>query len=121
MYRGIWYCRRTTKMRDLRCVPRILELIKTISKASIPIDRPGMKKFFSHGKGPKFVESIEDVNSCIIIPRERNENESLLITDEKEMTEFQGSPPEFICSFLVRGKRRFLSLETTSRNNPLML
>ena len=88
------------------CVPRILELTKTITKASIPIDRPGMKKFFLQGKGPKSLKSIEDTNSCIIIPRERNRDEALLISDEEEKNEVQGSSPEFICSFLTREKKK---------------
>ena len=102
-----------------RCLPRILELTKTITKASIPIDRPGMKKFFLQGKGPKSLKSIEDTNSCIIVPRERNENEALLISDEEEKREFQGSSPEFICSFLTREKKKISVFKNDITKHPV--
>lgn len=57
-------------------------------KVFILIDRLGMKKFFLQGKGFKFLKLIEDINSCIIVLRERNENEVLLILDEEEKREF---------------------------------
>ena len=100
-----------------RCAPRILELTKTITKSSIPIDRPGMKKFFSQGKGPKSLKSIEDTNSCIIIPRERNKDEALLTSNEKR--EFQGSSPEFICSFLTTEKKKISVFKNDITKHPV--
>ncbi|XP_022787787.1 poly [ADP-ribose] polymerase 14-like [Stylophora pistillata] len=89
-----------------RCSPRILELTKSIATASIPIDRPGMKKFFLRGKGPKSLKSIEDANSCIIIPKEGNEIEASLISDEEEEKIFEGTSAEFICSFLTKETKK---------------
>ena len=88
-----------------KCIPKLVDLTKNIQKIPVPIDRPGMTKFFSHGKGPKALKAIEDSNNCIIITSERNQNAAspAVKTGGKDLETSSG---EFICSYLtVEGKK----------------
>ena len=88
-----------------KCIPKLVDLTKNIQKISVPIDRPGMAKFFSHGKGPKSLKAIEDSNKCIIITSETNQNAAspAVETGGKDKETSSG---EFICSYLtVEGKK----------------
>ena len=88
-----------------KCLPRLVDLITNIQKVSVPIDRPGMTKFFSEGKGPKALKAIEDSNNCIIITSERNVNAASQ-THEAGGRKLETSSGEFICSFLTsEGKK----------------
>ena len=88
-----------------KCLPRLVDLIKNIQKASVPIDKPGMTKFFSQGKGPKSIKAIEDSNNCIIITSERNGNASSP-THEAGGRNLETSSGEFICSYLTVERKK---------------
>ena len=88
-----------------KCLPRLVDLIKNIQKVSVPIDKPGMTKFFSQGKGPKSLKAIEDSNNCIIITSERNGNASSP-THEAGGTKLETPSGEFICSYLTVERKK---------------
>ena len=88
-----------------KCLPRIVDLTKDIRQVSVPVDKPGMKKFFSQGKGPKSLKTIEDNNHCIIITSERTENEESS-TYEAGAKELENLSGEFICSFLTTERKK---------------
>ena len=89
-----------------KCRQRLVSLIQGIRKDSIPVDKPGMKKFFSQGKGPKLLKAIEDTNNCIIITTARNESEALQAAGKAGEEELEMLPGEFICSYLTKqGKK----------------
>lgn len=88
-----------------KCLPKLVDLTKDIRQVSVPIDKPGMKKFFSQGKGPKSLKTIEDDNHCIIITSERNENKESP-TDEVGAKELEISSGEFICSYLTTERKK---------------
>lgn len=88
-----------------KCLPRLVDLTKNIQKVSVPIDKPGMTKFFSQGKGPKSLKTIEDNNNCIIITSERNWN-TASPTDEAGVKEMESSTGGFICSYLTVERKK---------------
>ena len=88
-----------------KCLPRIVDLTKNIQKVCVPIDKPGMTKFFSQGKGSKSLKTIEDSNNCIIITSERTEN-AASATDEACGRELETSSGEFICSYLTIERKK---------------
>lgn len=93
-----------TKEGLAECLPRLVSLTQAILRESIPVDKPGMRKFFSKGKGPKLLKTVEDDNSCTIIMSERNENDVSVAATES--TEEGMSSEEFICSYLTnQGKK----------------
>lgn len=87
------------------CLPRLVDLTKNIQKVSVPIDKPGMTKFFSQGKGPKSLKAIEDTNNCIITTSERNGN-AASPTDEAGGKELETSSGEFVCSYLTVERKK---------------
>lgn len=87
------------------CLPRLVDLTKNIQKVSVPIDKPGMTKFFSQGKGPKSLKAIEDTNNCIITTSERNGN-AASPTDEAGGKQLETSSGEFICSYLTVERKK---------------
>lgn len=92
-----------TKEGLAECLARLVSLTQAILRESIPVDKPGMRKFFSEGKGPKLLKTVEDDNSCTIIMSERNKNDvSVAATESTEGM----SSEEFICSYLTnQGKK----------------
>lgn len=88
-----------------KCLPRLVDLTKNIQKVSVPIDKPGMTKFFSQGKGPKSLKAIEDTNNCIITTSERNGN-AASPTDEAGGKELETSSGEFVCSYLTVERKK---------------
>lgn len=88
-----------------KCLPRLVDLTKNIQKVSVPIDKPGMTKFFSQGKGPKSLKAIEDTNNCIITTSERNGN-AASPTDEAGGKQLETSSGEFICSYLTVERKK---------------
>ena len=82
--------------------PRIVSLTETIQQDSVPINKPGMKKFFTDGKGPKLLKTIEDTNNCTIIVSERNENEASASVAEAGIEGRKDSSGELICSYLTK-------------------
>ena len=88
-----------------KCLPRLVDLTKNIQKASVPIDKPGMTKFFSQGKGPKSLKTIEDNNNCIIITNERNWNVASP-TGEAGGKKPERSSGELICSYLTVERKK---------------
>ena len=84
-------------------LPRLYELINAVKKESVPVDKPGMKKFFSGNKGPIFLKLVEDKNKCVILTTERNEEEAVadLGTQEEEIR----STEEFVCSYRTKERK----------------
>ncbi|KAL9974244.1 hypothetical protein ACROYT_G011259 [Oculina patagonica] len=75
-----------------KCISRLQDLAKAVQKDKVPIDKPGMKKFFLQDRrGPELLKTIEDSNHCVILTKERNENE----VEVKP-------PPKLICSYLTQ-------------------
>ena len=88
-----------------KCLPRLVDLIKNIQKVSVPIDKPGMTKFFSEGKGPKSLKAIEDSNNCIIITSEKNGN-AASPAHEAGGRNLETSSGELICSYLTPERKK---------------
>jgi len=86
-----------------KCLPRIREVINDVKKDSVPVDKPGMKKFFLGDKGPIFLKLVEDKNKCVILTTERNEEEAVanLETEDEEAW----STAEFVCSYLTKERK----------------
>ena len=79
-----------------KCLPRLHEVINDIKKVSVPVDKPGMKKFFSGDKGPIFLKLVEDKNNCVILTTGRNEEEAVANSETQEEAR---STEEFVCSY----------------------
>jgi len=83
-----------------KCVPRLQEVINAVKKDSVPVDKPGMRKFFLGDKGPNFLKTVEEKNKCVILTTERSEDEAVadLEAEEEEV------PPaaELFCSYLTK-------------------
>ena len=88
-----------------KCLPRLVDLTKNIQKVSVQVDKPGMTKFFSQGKGLKSLKIIEDNNNCVIIASERNWN-AASPTDESGGRDLETSSGEFICSYLTVERKK---------------
>ena len=86
-----------------KCIVRLQHLANAVQKEKVPVDMPGMTKFFSHGKGSELLKAIEDNANCVILTKERSENKTPGIeVKAKEST----SPPKLICSNLTQeGKK----------------
>jgi len=80
-----------------KCQQRLHEVINAVKKDSVPVDKPGMKKFFLSDKGPIFLKAVEDKNKCVILTTERNEDEAA--TDLETEEEEAWSTEEFVCSY----------------------
>ena len=80
-----------------KCLPRLREVINAVEKDSVPVDKPGMKKFFLGDKGPIFLRLVEDKNKCVILTTECDEEEAVanLETEEKD----SWSTADFVCSY----------------------
>lgn len=79
-----------------KCVPQIHDLIGAVQKECIPVDKPGMKKFFKDGKGQGILKSVEDSHKCVILTSVNNEVES--VPDFSREDEHFQSAAEFFCS-----------------------
>ena len=87
-----------------KCVPQIHDLIGAVQKECIPVDKPGMKKFFKDGKGQGILKSVEDSHKCVILTSVNNEVES--VPDFSREDEHFQSAAEFVCSFSTKhGKK----------------
>ena len=82
-----------------KCLPRLHEVIDAIQKDSVPVDKPGMKKFFLGDKGPNFLKTVEKKNKCVILTTERSVDEAVadLETEEEER-----STAELFCSYSTK-------------------
>ena len=88
-----------------KCLPQLRALISAVQKDSVPIDKPGMKKFFLGEKGPALLKATEEKHRCIILPSERaKEEKSASDTVTKE--DVVGSVPELICSYLTKEEKK---------------
>lgn len=94
-----------------RCLPKLKELLNAVQRDSVPIDKPGMKKFLLQGKGPESLRVVEDNNHCIILTRKRNDNEIPFTEADEEMHDLGQSTSMFMCSYLTKEGKRFLSLK----------
>ena len=52
-----------------KCLPKLKELLLAVQKDSVPIEKPGIKKFILQGKGPESLRAIEDRNHCVILTK----------------------------------------------------
>ena len=84
-------------------LPRLHEVINAIKKDSVPVDKPGMKKFFLGDKGPIFLKLVEDKNKCVILTTERNEED--VVADLEIQEEVAWSTAEFVCSYLTKERK----------------
>ena len=85
-------------------IPRIQKLIQAVQRDSVPVDKPGMKKFFLQGKGSKLLKSIEDENHCVVDISESAAAGDLAVTKSEIMPE--DTTGEFICSYTTpEGKK----------------
>ena len=86
-----------------RCSPRLREVINAVIKDSVPVDKPGMKKFFLGDKGPIFLKLVEHKNRCVILPSERNEEEAVVNLETED--EEAWSTSEFVCSYPTKERK----------------
>lgn len=83
-----------------KCLPRLEELVKAVQKDSIPIDKPGIKKFILQGKGPELLKAVEVGNQFVILVKERKEKETpLREAGAEEFSELGVSPPVLKSSY----------------------
>ena len=86
-------------------VPQVRALIDAILKDSVPIDKPGMKKFFLQGKGPILLKAAEEKHRCIILTSERGKEEN--VTSDTEIDEDEvGSAQELVCSYVTKEEKK---------------
>ena len=81
-----------------KCLPRLHEIINAVKKHSLPVDKPGMKKFFLKDKGPSFLKTVEEKNKCVILTTECSEEE-IMVDEEADEEEEVWSAAEFVCSY----------------------
>jgi len=86
-----------------KCLPRIREVINDVKKDSVPVDKPGMKKFFLGDKGPSFLKLVGDKNKCVILPSERHEEEAVAKLETED--EDAWSTSEFVCSYPTKERK----------------
>ena len=88
-----------------KCLPKLKELLRAVQKDSVPIEKPGMKKFILQGKGPESLRAIEDRNHCVILLKERNEQQGTFIKVDPGINDLENSSSKFMCSYLtIEGK-----------------
>ena len=88
-----------------KCLPQLRALINAVQTDSVPIDKPGMRKFFLQGKGPILLKATEEKHHCIILPSERDKEKTLAsdtVVEEDEV----GSASELICSYVTKEKKK---------------
>ena len=93
-----------------KCLPQLQALIHAVQRGSVPIDKPGMKKFFEERKGQLLLKATGEKHRCIILRGERKENEALegdTVAEEKEV----GSASEHICSYLTKEEKKISVLK----------
>ena len=90
-----------------KCLPNVRELIDSIHKRSVQVDKPGMKKFFTKEKGKSILKSTGAKHRCIIIAKEHNEDEIAAHQSiNEEEVQDQGSTQELVCSYVTKqGKK----------------
>ena len=80
-----------------KCLPRLREVINAVERDSVPVDKPGMKKFFLGDKGPIFLKLVEDKNKCVILITECDEEEAVANLEIEEKDSW--SSADFVCSY----------------------
>ncbi|XP_068692521.1 protein mono-ADP-ribosyltransferase PARP14-like isoform X2 [Montipora foliosa] len=83
-----------------KCLPKVRELIDSIRKRSVQVDKPGMKKFFTKEKGESILKSTGAKHRCVIIAKEHSEDE--IAAHHSINEEVQGSTQELVCSYVTR-------------------
>ena len=87
--------------------PEIIELVNTVQKDSVSIDKPGMKKFLLQEKGPKSLRVIEDLNRCVILTTAGNEHEmSFTDVDDTGTRDVGMTSATFMCSYATTGGKK---------------
>ncbi|XP_078364642.1 protein mono-ADP-ribosyltransferase PARP14-like isoform X2 [Oculina patagonica] len=86
-----------------KCLPLLHDLIAAVKKDFVPVDKPGMKKFFLGDKGPSFLKTVEGKNKCTILTTERTESKSVAeaVAEEKEVW----SAADVVCSYSTKEGR----------------
>ena len=86
------------------CLSKVNELIDSIHKDFVQIDKPGMKKFFKNEKGQSMLKATGENNSCIILPKEHRgvENNANQLEAEKDLRSCQ----ELICSCVTQEEKK---------------
>ena len=80
-----------------KCLPQLHDVIGAVKKDSVPVDKPGMKKFFLGDKGPIFLKTVQEKNKCIILTNERTEGKGMADAEAQEVE--VSSAAEFVCSY----------------------
>ena len=89
-----------------KCLPKLKELLLTVQKDSVPIEKSGIKKFILQGKGPESLRAIEERNHCVILTKEKNEQEEPFIEVDSGIHDLGKSSSKFMCSYLTtEGKK----------------
>ena len=84
-----------------KCLPRLNEVIDAVQKDSVPVDKPGMKKFFLGDKGPNFLKTVEEKNKCVILTTERSVDKAATDLEAGEEEEVR-SAAELFCSYSTK-------------------
>lgn len=89
-----------------KCLPQVKDLINAVLKDSLPIDRPGMKKYFLKGKGSIVIKATEQKHHCIVLPLEHSDNEETLAhgTMRTKAEDDMGQEP--VCSYLTNEEKK---------------
>lgn len=86
--------------------PMLKKLISSVQKDSLPVDKPGVKKFILEEKGTKALRAIEDRNNCVIITKASNEDDEPFIEVNPDIRDIEKSSSKFMCSYLTKeGKK----------------
>lgn len=95
-----------------KCKPLLRELISAVQKGTVPVDKPGMKKFFLNGGGPHVLREIGEKHRCVILPSERTNGKGVDGVRVAEDEELESSfNIETICTYLTSQEKKISVLK----------
>ena len=94
------------------CMPLLGELISAVQKGTVPVDKPGMKKFFLNGGGLHVLREIGEKHRCVILPSERTNGkgaDGVRVTEDEELE--SSFNMETICTYLTSQEKKISVLK----------
>lgn len=95
-----------------KCMPRLRELISAVQKGTVPVDKPGMKKFFLNDGGPHVLREIGEKHRCVILSSGRANGKGVdggrVAEEEEEESSFN---IETICTYLTSQEKKISVLK----------
>lgn len=95
-----------------KCLPQLRELVSAVQKGTVPVDKPGMKKFFLNDGGPHVLREIGEKHRCVILSSELANGKGVdggEVAEEEEVeTSFN---IETICTYLTSQEKKISVLK----------